>query len=51
MGPFPRGANEAVLNMLEEIGTKENIPQFVNEPGPERFLSFDGLWSPRLQKL
>lgn len=28
-GPSHGGANEAVLNMLEEIGTKENIPQFV----------------------
>lgn len=28
-GPFHGGANEAVLRMLEEIGTKENIPQFI----------------------
>lgn len=28
-GPFHGGANEAVLRMLEEIGTKDNIPQFI----------------------
>lgn len=28
-GPRHGGANEAVLKMLEEIGTVENIPSFV----------------------
>merc|ERR1719277_636713 len=28
-GPAHGGANEAVLQMLAEIGTKDNIPQFV----------------------
>ena len=28
-GPRHGGANEAVLRMLEQIGTKENIPQFI----------------------
>lgn len=28
-GPRHGGANEAVLRMLEDIGTVENIPQFV----------------------
>ncbi len=28
-GPAHGGANEAVLNMLQEIGTKERIPEFV----------------------
>lgn len=28
-GPRHGGANEAVLKMLEEIGTKENVPQFI----------------------
>jgi citrate synthase len=28
-GPSHGGANEAVLNMLQEIGTVDNIPQFV----------------------
>merc|ERR1719264_617013 len=28
-GPAHGGANEAVINMLEEIGTKENVPQFL----------------------
>ena len=29
-GPAHGGANEAVLNMLNEIGHKDNIPEFVN---------------------
>jgi citrate synthase len=28
-GPAHGGANEAVLNMLEEIGSEENIPKFI----------------------
>lgn len=28
-GPLHGGANEAVLRMLEKIGTKENIPEFL----------------------
>jgi citrate synthase len=28
-GPAHGGANEAVLNMLQEIGTKERIPEFI----------------------
>jgi len=30
-GPAHGGANEAVLKMLAEIGTPENIPQFISE--------------------
>ena len=30
-GPRHGGANEAVLKMLEEIGTKENVPQFIKD--------------------
>lgn len=30
-GPRHGGANEAVLKMLEEIGSKENIPQFLQD--------------------
>jgi len=30
-GPLHGGANEAVLTMLDEIGTKENIPAFVEQ--------------------
>lgn len=30
-GPAHGGANEAVINMLEEIGTKENVPDFVDK--------------------
>ena len=28
-GPAHGGANEAVLNMLEEIGTVDNIPKYI----------------------
>lgn len=30
-GPRHGGANEAVLRMLEQIGTKENIPKFIED--------------------
>jgi citrate synthase len=30
-GPLHGGANEAVLKMLDEIGTKENIPDFLDK--------------------
>lgn len=30
-GPRHGGANEAVLRMLENIGNKENIPQFIKD--------------------
>lgn len=30
-GPLHGGANEAVLRMLEEIGSVENIPQFISD--------------------
>src|SRR3569623_699102 len=30
-GPAHGGANEAVLKMLAEIGSPENIPQFISE--------------------
>ncbi len=30
-GPSHGGANEAVLKMLEKVGTKENIPQFIEK--------------------
>lgn len=30
-GPRHGGANEAVLRMLEAIGTKENIPKFIED--------------------
>lgn len=30
-GPSHGGANEAVLRMLEEIGTKENVPKFIED--------------------
>merc|ERR1719387_2591025 len=30
-GPAHGGANEAVIKMLEEIGTVDNVPQFVQD--------------------
>jgi citrate synthase len=41
-GPLHGGANEAVLRMLDEIGTKENIPAFVKEvkEGKGRLMGF-----------
>lgn len=30
-GPLHGGANEAVLDMLEQIGTVENVPQFIQD--------------------
>ncbi|PGR02202.1 citrate/2-methylcitrate synthase, partial [Priestia megaterium] len=30
-GPAHGGANEAALNMLEQIGTPENIPEFIKQ--------------------
>jgi citrate synthase len=41
-GPLHGGANEAVLRMLDEIGTKEKIPAFVKEvkEGKGRLMGF-----------
>lgn len=41
-GPLHGGANEAVLRMLDEIGTKENIPGFIKEvkEGKGRLMGF-----------
>ena len=41
-GPLHGGANEAVLRMLDEIGTKDNIPAFVKEvkEGKGRLMGF-----------
>jgi len=41
-GPLHGGANEAVLRMLEKIGTRENIPDFVKgvKNGDERLMGF-----------
>jgi citrate synthase len=43
-GPAHGGANEAVLNMLTEIGSKENIPEFVrrakDKDDPFRLMGF-----------
>jgi citrate synthase len=41
-GPLHGGANEAVLEMLDEIGTKDNIPKFITEvkAGHGRLMGF-----------
>ncbi|HEY4097480.1 MAG TPA: citrate synthase [Baekduia sp.] len=41
-GPLHGGANEAVLRMLKRIGTKENIPDFIQgvKDGNERLMGF-----------
>jgi citrate synthase len=41
-GPLHGGANEAVLKMLDRIGTKENIPGFLEgvKDGKERLMGF-----------
>lgn len=43
-GPAHGGANEAVLNMLEEIGDKKNIPEFIkrakDKNDPFRLIGF-----------
>ena len=41
-GPLHGGANEAVLKMLDRIGTKENIPDFLEgvKKGDERLMGF-----------
>jgi citrate synthase len=41
-GPLHGGANEAVLRMLQRIGTKENIPDFIKgvKDGNERLMGF-----------
>jgi citrate synthase len=41
-GPLHGGANEAVLRMLDRVGTKENIPDFLEgvKKGDERLMGF-----------
>jgi citrate synthase len=41
-GPLHGGANEAVLRMLQRIGSKENIPDFIKgvKEGNERLMGF-----------
>jgi citrate synthase len=41
-GPLHGGANEAVLRMLKRIGTKENVPAFIEgvKNGDERLMGF-----------
>ncbi|MBX3075760.1 citrate synthase [Candidatus Obscuribacterales bacterium] len=41
-GPLHGGANEAVIKMLDEIGTKKNIPDFIKDvkDGKRRLMGF-----------
>jgi citrate synthase len=41
-GPLHGGANEAVLHMLDEIGSKEKVPEFIKsvKGGSERLMGF-----------
>jgi citrate synthase len=41
-GPLHGGANEAVLRMLQQIGTTDNVPEFINgvKEGNERLMGF-----------
>ena len=41
-GPLHGGANEAVLRMLERVGTRENVPAFIEgvKQGKERLMGF-----------
>jgi citrate synthase len=47
-GPLHGGANEEVIQMLEEIGSVENVRPYV-EDRLQRKEKADGLWSSRLQ--
>ena len=49
-GPLHGGANEEVLRMLDEIGSKDNVPAYIkNVKAGKR--QADGLRPPRLQEL
>ena len=51
-GPAHGGANEAVLAMLEQIGTVDNIPKYLGDgQGQVEPLPAHGLRPPRLQEL
>jgi citrate synthase len=39
-GPLHGGANEAVIRMLEKIGKKENVPQFIEDVKARKTLLF-----------
>ena len=50
-GPAHGGANEAVLKMLQEVGSAKNIEKFVAKAkGQGRSVSSDGIRAPRLQE-
>ena len=51
-GPAHGGANEAVLNMLEEIGSVYKIPEFIAKVKDKNSrCAADGFWTPRVQEL
>jgi len=41
-GPLHGGANEAVLRMLDEIGTKDRVPQFIKDVKADRSVRLMG---------
>jgi citrate synthase len=49
-GPLHGGANEEVLHMLDEIGSKDNVPG-LHQEDQRRQRQADGLWTPRVQEL
>ena len=51
-GPAHGGANEAALNMLQEIGTVDRIPEFIKKAKDKNVrLPPDGHWPSRVQEL
>ena len=49
-GPLHGGANEEVLRMLDEIGSKDKVPAYIEQREGRRGQA-DGLRPPRLQEL
>ena len=51
-GPAHGGANEAVLNMLREIGNRSNIDEYIKKAkDPNDPFRLMGVWSQGIQKL
>jgi citrate synthase len=49
-GPLHGGANEEVLKMLDEIGSKDKVPAYIKKR-ERRALQADGIRTPHLQEL
>jgi len=50
-GPLHGGANEEVIEMLEEIGSVENVESYLDRCFRAKNLRLWGFWAPSLQKL